>query len=314
MKSQDVAGEIQSGYLQVLKGTDEEFQTSVEILSSPKFWSVHSSSLPWSATQQRKDVKKTSHTVGKSEEHEREKLTKILVKSNVVQVQGRRVRQRKSSCIASRQFVTAKKMSKLIRKGEQAFLMVMRTTDDVDAIKTLKKKGMTQAVKREIMKHTGPSKLKTVEEGKQMQLEKVAPEHRERLKALLDENLDLFVDQLPYGKPPDRGIEHAIELKPEAEPVSRAPYRLSPKEQEEMEQQIKDLLAQGLIRPSYSPWGAPILFVPKKDGRWRMCIDYRALNKVTVKDKYPLPKIDELLDRLGKAKYFSKLDCASGYH
>ena len=82
----------------------------------------------------------------------------------------------------------------------------------------------------------------------------------------------------------------------------------------DIQAQIEDLLAQGHIRPSQSPYGAPILFVPKKDGRWRMCIDYRALNKQTIKDRYPLPRIDDLLDRLGKAKYFSTIDLASGYH
>ena len=81
-----------------------------------------------------------------------------------------------------------------------------------------------------------------------------------------------------------------------------------------MEAQLKDLLHQGFIRPSMSPYGAPILFVPKKDGRWRMCVDYRALNKQTIKDRFPLPRIDELLERLGQAKVFTKLDLASGYH
>jgi len=109
-------------------------------------------------------------------------------------------------------------------------------------------------------------------------------------------------------------VEHATKLIEGAEPVNRPPYRFSPKEQAEMESQIKELLAQGFIRPSYSPYGAPVLFVPKKDGRWRMCVDYRALNKDTIKDKYPLPRIDDLLDRLGKARYFTKLDIVSGYH
>ena len=77
---------------------------------------------------------------------------------------------------------------------------------------------------------------------------------------------------------------------------------------------MKDLLAQGFIRPSASPYSAPILFVPKKDGRWRMCIDYRVLNKQTVRDQFPLPCIDSLLERLGQAKVFTKLDLASGYH
>ena len=85
-------------------------------------------------------------------------------------------------------------------------------------------------------------------------------------------------------------------------------------EQDELEEQIKDLLAQGFIQPSCSPYGAPVLFVPKKDGRWRMCVDYRVLNKQTVKDRYSLPWIDLLLHRLGEPNVFSKLDLAQGYH
>ena len=81
-----------------------------------------------------------------------------------------------------------------------------------------------------------------------------------------------------------------------------------------MEKQIRNLLEQGFIKPSASPCGTPTLFVPKKDGRWRMCMDYRALNKQTAKDRFPLPRIDQLMDRLGKAKIFSKLDLAYGYH
>ena len=109
-------------------------------------------------------------------------------------------------------------------------------------------------------------------------------------------------------------MQHQIEIEPGSKPPYRPPYRLGPAEQDELEEQIKDLLAQGFIRPSCSPYGAPVLFVPKKDGRWRMCIDYRALNKQTIKDRYPLPRIDLLLDRLGQAKVFSKLDLAQGYH
>ena len=89
---------------------------------------------------------------------------------------------------------------------------------------------------------------------------------------------------------------------------------MGPAEQDELEEQVKDLLVQGFIRPSFSPYGAPVLFVPKKDGRWRMCIDYRSLNKQTIKDRYPLPRIDLILDRLGQARVFTELDLAQGYH
>ena len=105
-------------------------------------------------------------------------------------------------------------------------------------------------------------------------------------------------------------VELEIRETPGTTPPSRPPYRLSPKEQEELELQVKDLLDQQFIRPSSSPYGAPVLFVPKKDGRWRLCIDYRALNKQTVKDRFPLPRIDELLERLGGARVFSTLDLA----
>ena len=109
-------------------------------------------------------------------------------------------------------------------------------------------------------------------------------------------------------------MEFTIQIEPGTEPSSRLPYRLSPKEHEELEAQINDLLAQGHIRPSQSPYSAPVLFVPKKDGRWRMCIDYRALNNQTIKDRYPLPYIDDLLDRLGQAQHVTTIDLASGYH
>ena len=103
-------------------------------------------------------------------------------------------------------------------------------------------------------------------------------------------------------------------MSPGNEIAYQTPYRLRPAEQDELEGQVHDFLAQGFIRPSQSPYSAPVLFVPKKDGRWRVCIDYQALNRQTVKDRYPLPRIDTLLDRLGQARIFTKLDLASGYH
>ncbi|KAI3680701.1 hypothetical protein L6452_35475 [Arctium lappa] len=114
--------------------------------------------------------------------------------------------------------------------------------------------------------------------------------------------------------PPDRQVEFRIDLVPGAVPIARAPYRLAPAEMKEMMTQLQELLDKGFIRPSTSPWGAPILFVKKKDGSMRMCIDYRELNKLTVKNKYPLPRIDDLFDQLQGASYFSKIDMRSGYH
>lgn len=125
---------------------------------------------------------------------------------------------------------------------------------------------------------------------------------------------DVLVDELPAGLPPDRGIGHTIQLEPGARAPFRPMYRLSRDELKAAEVSVKDLLLKGLIEPSTSPYGAPILFVTKKDGSLRMCIDYRALNKLTVKNRYPLPRIDDLFDKLQGAVIFSALDLASGYH
>ncbi|GJS46673.1 putative reverse transcriptase domain-containing protein, partial [Tanacetum coccineum] len=108
---------------------------------------------------------------------------------------------------------------------------------------------------------------------------------------------EVFPDDLP-GLPPPRHVEFRIELVPGAAPAARAPYRLAPFELKELLDQLKELLEKGFIRPSSSPWGAPVLFVKKKDGSFRMCIDYRELNKLTVKSRYPLPRIDDLFDQL----------------
>ncbi|KAD4385909.1 hypothetical protein E3N88_26078 [Mikania micrantha] len=124
---------------------------------------------------------------------------------------------------------------------------------------------------------------------------------------------DVFPDDLP-GVPPERDVEFRIDLIPGAKPIAKTPYRLAPTEMQELMTQLQDLLDKGFIRPSISPWGAPVLFVKKKDGSMRMCIDYRELNKVTVKNRYPLPRIDDLFDQLQGAKWFSKIDLRSGYH
>src|SRR5581483_11393186 len=124
---------------------------------------------------------------------------------------------------------------------------------------------------------------------------------------------DVFPEDLP-GLPPDRQIEFGIDLMPGSAPIARAPYRLAPPDLQELSDQLQELSGKGFIRPSSSPWGAPILFVKKKDGSHRMCIDYRGLNKVTIKNRYPLPRIDDLFDQLQGASWFSKIDLRSGYH
>ena len=124
---------------------------------------------------------------------------------------------------------------------------------------------------------------------------------------------DVFPDELP-GVIPDREVEFSIELLPGTTPISIVPYRMAPSELRELKVQLQELLEKGFIQPSVSPWGAPVLFVKKKDGTMRLCIDYRQLNQVTVKNKYPLPRIDDLFDQLQGACVFSKIDLRSGYH
>ena len=123
---------------------------------------------------------------------------------------------------------------------------------------------------------------------------------------------DVFPEELP-GIPPVREIDFSVELVPGTAPISRAPYRMAASELAELKKQLAELLDKGFIRPSASPWGAPVLFVKKKDGSLRLCIDYRQLNQVTVKNKYPLPRIDDLFDQLQGAAVFSKIDLRSGY-
>ena len=125
--------------------------------------------------------------------------------------------------------------------------------------------------------------------------------------------LDVFPKELP-GLPPHREIKLAIDVVPGATPASITPYRMAPLELKELKLQSHDILEKGFIRPSVSPWVAPVLFVKKKDGTLRLCIDYRQLNKLTVKNKYPLPRIDDLLDQLKGASIFAKIDLRSGYH
>ncbi|GKB27859.1 putative reverse transcriptase domain-containing protein [Tanacetum coccineum] len=124
---------------------------------------------------------------------------------------------------------------------------------------------------------------------------------------------EVFPEDLP-GLPPTRQVEFQIDLVPGAAPVARAPYRLAPTKLQELSTQLQELSDKGFIRPSSSPWGAPVLFVKKKDGSFRMCIDYRELNKLTVKNRYPLPRIDDLFDQLQGSRVYSKIDLRSGYH
>jgi len=125
--------------------------------------------------------------------------------------------------------------------------------------------------------------------------------------------MDVFTDEIS-GLPPKREIKFTIDLIPGPGPVSVSPYRMAPTELAKLKKQLEDLLEKQFIRPSVSPWGAPVLLVKKKKGSSRLCIDYRQLNKLTIKNKYPLLRIDDLMDQLHRAVVFSKIDLRSGYH
>jgi len=125
--------------------------------------------------------------------------------------------------------------------------------------------------------------------------------------------LDVFPAELP-SIPPERDAVFEIKLVLGTQPIHKTPYRMAPKEQVELKRQLDDLLAKGFIRPSKLPWAFPVLFVEQKDGTERLCVDYRDLNRVTIKNKYPLPRIDVLFEQLQGAKVFSKIDLNSGYH
>ena len=186
--------------------------------------------------------------------------------------------------------VSAKQMSRMIRKRQvdRAFIGLIRMVEPAE-------EGSNQV---------------HVEEPRTKWRQDLPPS----IKAVLEEYDDVFPDDLPPGLPPvRRGFEFKIELEDDTPPVHRPIYKLSPLELQEAKEQIQAMLEHGFIRPSQSPYGAPVLFAPKKDGGLRFCIDYRWLNKKTVKNRYPIPLPEEMFDRLGKAKVFSKIDLRSGY-
>ena len=123
----------------------------------------------------------------------------------------------------------------------------------------------------------------------------------------------MFPEYLP-GVPPKRQTKFRIDVVPSAAPIAKASYRLVPPEMQELSSELQELLGKQFIRPSSSQWGAPILFIRNKDGSHRMCIDYQELNKLMVKNDYPLPRIDDIFDQLQGAAWFSKIDLRSRYH
>jgi hypothetical protein len=130
---------------------------------------------------------------------------------------------------------------------------------------------------------------------------------------IVQEYPDVFLEELS-GMPPNRDIEFMIELLPGTPPISKRPYRMPVNELVELKKQIAELQSKGFIHPSSSRWGAPVLFVEKKDRTQRMCVDYRSLNEVTIKNKYPLPRIEDQFDQMKGVSVFSKIDLRSGYH
>jgi hypothetical protein len=134
------------------------------------------------------------------------------------------------------------------------------------------------------------------------------------IKRVLKEFLDVMPEELLEHLSPRRRVDHAIEVMPGVAPPAKAPYRMSHEELKKLKVQLEELLAKGYIKPSKSPYGAPVLFVHKKDGTLRMCVDYKTLNKATVKNRYPLFRINDLFDRLSRAKVFSRIDLRSGYY
>ncbi|KAG7563749.1 Retrotransposon gag domain [Arabidopsis suecica] len=134
------------------------------------------------------------------------------------------------------------------------------------------------------------------------------------VQAVLDQYKDIFPEEIPPGLPPIRGIEHQIDLVPGSALPNKPSYRMNPEESKELGKQVRDLMEKGYIRESLSPCAVPVLLVPKKDGTWRMCVDCRAINNITIKYRHPIPRLDDMLDELSGATIFSKVDLRSGYH
>ena len=238
-----------------------------------------------SSSEQKNEKGENEQTGEKKESVDKNETLKGRIGNDRTRIEKKKTTEASSRLSRERQIISVKQLKKLVKKKTPAFLAVVWGQENrkVNAAVKSESIGLTEGKKRDLMKKLGPKKrFLSVEEREEEILSRVDPGVHGKRKELVNEFKDVFLDTLPKGRPPKRDIVHEIRTEEGAKPPSRLPYRLGPAEQDEMEEQVKDLLAQGFIRPSTSPYGAPILFIPKKDGRRHMCIDYRALNKQTV--------------------------------
>ena len=203
------------------------------------------------------------------------------------------------------QFISRREFNRMCKNDElEAYAIVLKNCEEA----TLHDKAINS--KHDINEQTYLATTTSLE------VEEAAKntKNSDALVTILDSFADVFPDELPPGLPPKRHVDHTVPLEPDAKIPAKKLYRLSSYELKELKKQLNELMEKGWIKPSKSPYGAPVLFVAKKEGTLRMVIDYRSLNSITIKDKYPLPRTEELFEQLKGAKIFSKIDLRSGYH